>query len=133
MASICFYFQVHQPFRVKDYRVFDIGNDSEYFNDDSDRSINNKKILNKVAGKCYLPANAVMLELLKKGLDKDTAYRKVQSHAMAAWKGTGKFLSLLADDPEVRRYLTYEEISGCFDNGYYLKNIDEIYRRVFGR
>lgn len=66
MASICFYFQVHQPFRVKDYRVFDIGNDSEYFNDDSDRSINNKKILNKVAGKCYLPANAVMLELLNK-------------------------------------------------------------------
>jgi alpha-amylase len=66
MASVCFYFQVHQPFRVKDYRVFDIGNDSEYFNDDSDRSINNKKILHKVAGKCYLPANAVLLELLNK-------------------------------------------------------------------
>ncbi len=57
---------MHQPFRVKDYRVFDIGNDSEYFNDDSERSINNKKILHKVAGKCYLPANAVMLELLNK-------------------------------------------------------------------
>ncbi|KKU81739.1 MAG: Glycosyl hydrolase family 57 [Parcubacteria group bacterium GW2011_GWA1_47_8] len=66
MASVCFYFQVHQPFRVKDYRVFDVGNDSEYFNDNSDRSINNKKILNKIAGKCYLPANAVMLELLNK-------------------------------------------------------------------
>lgn len=66
MASICFYFQVHQPFRVKDYRVFDIGKDSEYFNDDSERSINNKKILHKVAGKCYLPANAVLLELLNK-------------------------------------------------------------------
>ncbi|OHA84074.1 MAG: alpha-amylase [Candidatus Yonathbacteria bacterium RIFCSPLOWO2_01_FULL_47_33b] len=66
MASICFYFQVHQPFRVKDYRVFDVGRDSEYFNDDSDRSINNKKILHKVAGKCYLPANAVLLELLNK-------------------------------------------------------------------
>ncbi len=66
MASVCFYFQVHQPFRVKDYRVFDIGNDSEYFNDESERSINNKKILHKVAGKCYLPANAIMLELLNK-------------------------------------------------------------------
>ncbi len=66
MASVCFYFQVHQPFRVKDYRVFDIGNDSEYFNDDSERSINNRKILNKVAGKCYLPANALLLELLNK-------------------------------------------------------------------
>ncbi|MEK7460298.1 MAG: glycoside hydrolase family 57 protein [Patescibacteria group bacterium] len=66
MTSVCFYFQVHQPFRVKDYRVFDIGQDSEYFNDKSDRSINNEKILHKVAGKCYLPANAVLLELLKK-------------------------------------------------------------------
>lgn len=66
MASVCFYFQVHQPFRVKDYRVFDIGNDSEYFNDKSDRSINNEKILHKVAHKCYLPANAVLLELLNK-------------------------------------------------------------------
>lgn len=66
MASLCFYFQVHQPYRVKDYRVFNVGNDSEYFNDDSDRSINNKKILRKVAEKCYLPANAVLLELLNK-------------------------------------------------------------------
>ncbi len=91
---------------------------------------NMKKNLELTGGLIY--SERVMLELLKKGLDKDTAYRKVQSHAMAAWKGTGKFLSLLADDPEVRRYLTYEEISGCFENGYYLKNIDEIYRRVFG-
>ena len=66
MASICFYFQVHQPFRIKDYRVFDIGNDQEYFSDDTDRDINNKKILNKVATKCYLPTNALLLELLEK-------------------------------------------------------------------
>jgi len=66
MASVCFYFQVHQPFRVKDYRVFDIGTDSEYFNYDGERSINNKKILNKVATKCYLPTNAILLELLEK-------------------------------------------------------------------
>lgn len=65
MASVCFYFQVHQPFRIKDYRVFDIGNDSEYFNDDTERDINNKKILNKVATKCYLPTNALLLELLE--------------------------------------------------------------------
>lgn len=66
MASVCFYFQVHQPFRIKDYRVFDIGNDREYFNDDTERDINNKKILNKVASKCYLPTNAILLELLQK-------------------------------------------------------------------
>ena len=66
MPSVCFYFQVHQPYRIKNYRVFDIGKDSEYFNDDSERDLNNKKILQKVSGKSYLPANAVLLELLKK-------------------------------------------------------------------
>lgn len=90
---------------------------------------NMKKNLDLTGGLIY--SERVMLELVKKGLDKDTAYSKVQAHAMAAWKGTGKFLSLLADDPDIRKYLTREEISGCFDNGYYLKNMDEIYRRVF--
>lgn len=66
MASVCFYFQVHQPYRIKPYRVFDIGKDSEYFNDNSEKDLNNEKILKKVAFKSYLPANAVLLELLKK-------------------------------------------------------------------
>lgn len=66
MPSVCFYFQVHQPMRVKKYRVFDIGLDHKYFNDDSETSLNNEKILNKVAQKSYLPANELMLRLLKK-------------------------------------------------------------------
>lgn len=66
MPSICFYFQVHQPLRVKKYRVFDIGLDHNYFNDDSETNLNNSKVLNKVAKKSYLPANELMLELLKR-------------------------------------------------------------------
>lgn len=66
MPAVCFYFQVHQPSRIKKYRVFDIGRDSEYFNDSSDSNLNNVKILAKVAAKSYLPANTTMLELLKK-------------------------------------------------------------------
>ncbi len=66
MLSICMYFQVHQPYRIKNYRIFDIGNDSSYFNDNGETDLNNKKILKKVAEKCYLPANALLLELLKK-------------------------------------------------------------------
>ncbi|MCI0542688.1 glycoside hydrolase family 57 protein [bacterium] len=66
MPSVCFYFQVHQPMRIRRYRVFDIGRDSQYFNDASGGKLNNKKIIEKVAGKCYLPANAVLLELLNK-------------------------------------------------------------------
>ena len=74
MASICFYFQVHQPYRVKKYRIFDVGNDHEYFNDHSDRPINNEKILHKVAGKCYLPTNKLMLELLERHPEFKVAY-----------------------------------------------------------
>lgn len=66
MASVCFYFQVHQPYRIKQYRIFDAGSDHEYFNDKSDRDTNNEKILRKVAKKCYLPTNAILLELLER-------------------------------------------------------------------
>ncbi len=62
MPSICFYFQVHQPLRVKAYRVFDVGRDADYFNG-WDR-LDNAKILEKVAQKCYLPTNALLLTLL---------------------------------------------------------------------
>lgn len=66
MPSICLYFQVHQPMRIKKYRVFDIGNDHEYFNDDGFTSLNNKNILEKVANKSYIPANELLLSLLKR-------------------------------------------------------------------
>jgi alpha-amylase len=65
MPSVCFYFQVHQPLRVRKYRVFDVGQNSSYFNDESGTSLDNKAIIEKVARKCYLPANAVLLENIK--------------------------------------------------------------------
>lgn len=66
MPAVCLYFQVHQPLRIKKYRIFDIGNDHNYFNDDSETNLNNKKVLQKVAGKSYLPASELLLNLLKK-------------------------------------------------------------------
>lgn len=59
--SLCLYFQVHQPDRLRLYRFFDIGNDSQYFDE-----FTNKTILKRVAQRCYLPMNALMLELIKK-------------------------------------------------------------------
>lgn len=59
MKNVCFYFQVHQPFRLKKYRIFDIGKSHDYFNDEL-----NKKIMQKVAKKCYLPTNNLMLKLI---------------------------------------------------------------------
>ncbi|MBR5736290.1 MAG: glycoside hydrolase family 57 protein [Bacteroidales bacterium] len=59
--SICFYFQVHQPDRLRQYRFFDIGNDYHYCDD-----FTNKVIMRRVAQKCYLPVNALLLDLVKK-------------------------------------------------------------------
>ncbi len=64
--SVCLYFHVHQPYRVRRYRVFEVGKNHDYFNDQSDSALNNRKVLAKVAGKSYLPANAVLLHLLKR-------------------------------------------------------------------
>src|SRR3989344_4001855 len=66
MPSICPYFQVHQPLRIKRYRVFDVGHDHSYFDDESDSNLNNRKVLAKVAEKSYLPANELILKLLRK-------------------------------------------------------------------
>ena len=59
--AICFYFQVHQPFRLKRYRFFDLGHDHYYYDDFS-----NESIMRKVAEKCYLPANKIILDLIQK-------------------------------------------------------------------
>jgi alpha-amylase len=59
--AICFYFQVHQPFRLKRYRFFDIGHDHYYYDDYS-----NESIMRKVADKCYIPANKMILDLIQK-------------------------------------------------------------------
>lgn len=61
MSTICLYFQVHQPFRFRNYRFFDIGNEHYYYDDYS-----NESIFQKVAEKCYLPANKVLLDLIQK-------------------------------------------------------------------
>jgi alpha-amylase len=60
MKNICFYFQVHQPFRMRPYHFFDIGNNDNYFDETK-----NGDIARKVANKCYLPANQVLLELIR--------------------------------------------------------------------
>lgn len=62
MRSICLYFQVHQPFRLrKDYNFFDVGMDHFYEDYESNRAI-----ARKVAQKCYLPTNRLMLDLINK-------------------------------------------------------------------
>ncbi len=57
--SICLYFEVHQPTRLRLYRFFDIGKDSHYYDDYANRTI-----LKKAVQECYLPMNALLLDLV---------------------------------------------------------------------
>ncbi len=59
MKNICLYFQLHQPFRLKRYRFFDVGQDHYYYDD-----YLNKLILKKVAQRCYIPSNELLYSLL---------------------------------------------------------------------
>lgn len=64
--AIVLYLHVHQPFRVREYSVFDAGQDSNYFFDNEwEARTNNQRILQKVAEKSYLPTNKLLLELLQ--------------------------------------------------------------------
>lgn len=60
MKKICFCFHIHQPFRLRTYRFFDIGNNTHYFDEAKNRSE-----IQKVAEKCYLPANKILLRLIR--------------------------------------------------------------------
>jgi len=60
MKSICFYFQVHQPYRLRDYRFFDIGNKHDYLDD-----YTNQLIMRRVAEKSYLPMNELLYNLIQ--------------------------------------------------------------------
>jgi adenylosuccinate lyase len=74
----------------------------------------------------------VMLALIEKGLDRESAYSIVQRDAMKSWKAGVQFKKLLLKDKEVKKYLISKEIENIFDLEYYLKDVDYIFKRVFG-
>ena len=94
MASVCFYFQVHQPFRLRRYSVFDT--DRHYFDDHK-----NAEILRRVAQKCYLPANRVFLEMIRQH---EGRFRVAYSISGAALEQFQQFA------PEVLE--TFQELAG---------------------
>ena len=59
--TLCLYFQVHQPIRLRKYHFFDIGKNSDYYDDFANRTFTRK-----IAERSYLPANHTLLELIKK-------------------------------------------------------------------
>lgn len=75
--TVCFYFQVHQPDRLRLYRFFDIGKESYYYDDFANRTI-----LRRVADRCYIPANNLMLELIQKSKGKFKIAYSISSAAL---------------------------------------------------
>lgn len=78
-------------------------------------------------------SQAVMLALTSKGLTREDAYAIVQRNAMKSWKERKDFQALLKKDREVAKHLSRKEIAGIFDPAAYFRNVDYIFRRVFGK
>ncbi len=75
----------------------------------------------------------VLISLTDKGMTREDAYELVQGNAMKSWKTKKQFKALLSKDKEVKKYLSAKELNAIFDLKNYLKNIDFIFKRVFGR
>jgi adenylosuccinate lyase len=84
--------------------------------------------LNKTKGLIY--SQRVMLALIDKGLGRQEAYKMVQRNAMESWEGSEDFLKLLKADKEVLAVLPAEELESIFDYKYYLRFVDEIFKRL---
>ena len=75
----------------------------------------------------------LLLDLTGKGASREDAYVWVQRNAMQVWETGEDFKSLALRDPDIRRYLTPSAIARVFNLERYLKHVDEIFQRVFGR
>jgi adenylosuccinate lyase len=74
----------------------------------------------------------VLLALTGKGMSREDAYAVVQRNAMQSWKKGIEFKKLLLKDKDVKKHLSSKDIKKIFDLKYYLKNVDYIFKRVFG-
>ena len=102
---------------------------------------NMMKNLNLTGGLVF--SQRVLLELPKREISREDAYKIVQRNAMKVWadlqqgksalndRGESLFLQNLLGDEDLRAKLSENEIRACFDYSYYTKNVDKIFARVF--
>jgi len=91
---------------------------------------NMQKNLDRLGG--LIHSQRVLLALTQKGVSREDAYRLVQRNAMPVWRGEGDFKTLLKADSDVSSKLSSAEIDELFDLAYHFKNVDTIFKRVFG-
>ncbi|HLZ34112.1 MAG TPA: adenylosuccinate lyase [Nitrospira sp.] len=90
---------------------------------------NMKRNLELTGGLVY--SQRLLLALVEKGAQRKESYEAVQRNAMASWKGAGGLQQLVGEDPFIGKYLKKNEIAACFNPKYYLRHLDQIFRRVF--
>jgi adenylosuccinate lyase len=90
---------------------------------------NMKRNLEKSGGTVF--SEPILLALVDKGVARDSAYRMVQRHALKVGREGGDLKKELIQDPEIRRYLSPQDIENAWGVRYHLNNIDFIFRRVF--
>jgi len=91
---------------------------------------NMMKNLNLMSGLVF--SQQIMLRLVEKGITREEAYSLVQQNAMKVWEDGADFRKELLNDKGVKKYLSDKEIESAFDLDYYLKNVKNIFKRVFG-
>lgn len=74
----------------------------------------------------------MLLSLVAKGLSREDAYKIVQKNALDAFENHGNFKQNILSDCEVSKYLSEEEIDNIFNPQEFLKNINQIYKRILG-
>ncbi len=87
-----------------------------------------KKNLDLTKGLIF--SQRVMLALIEKGLSRQDAYKLVQRNAMKVWKGKSSFIKLLKADPAVMAALPPRELESLFDEQYYIRFVDDIFKRL---
>ena len=124
MPSVCFYFQVHQPFRLRRYSVFDT--DQDYFD-----SLKNIEICKKVARKCYLPANEMLLENIQKHEGRFRVAFSISGVALEQFEHAGKKVSFAAGQLARKKMDVAVEkggdIFGCRRDFMLLQNADQFF------
>ncbi|HIH37681.1 glycoside hydrolase family 57 protein [Candidatus Woesearchaeota archaeon] len=135
MVAICFYFQVHQPYRLRQYSLFDIGNNDHY-----EDEAKNKAIMEKVAHKCYIPANKLFLSMLHSHPDLKISYSISGTALEQMEKYSPETLSLFQQlvatgRVELLNETYYHSLSSIFSPQEFKEQVQmhrDIIKRLFG-
>ncbi|CAO3447441.1 Adenylosuccinate lyase (EC 4.3.2.2) @ SAICAR lyase (EC 4.3.2.2) [Azospirillum argentinense] len=74
----------------------------------------------------------VLLALTQAGMSREDSYKAVQRNAMQVWEKGGNFLDLLSSDADVAKHISRKTLAPMFDMTYHTKNVDMVFKRVFG-